>query len=98
MPLARSVEAKTMPMLQVSMNFFPTVLKYPFLQRVLHSPQTIYSTTWNWNVQIPPIHVPSHVLGWPTERRKVDKGKVFEDEDISNWSVQESDQEGSPLS
>ena len=94
------VEAKTMPMLQVSMNFFPTVLKYPFLQRVLHSPQTIYSTTWTWNVQVPPIHVRIRVLGWPTERRKVDKGKVFEDEDISNWiwSVQESDQEGSPLS
>ena len=51
-------------------------------------------------MQIPPIHVRNRVLGWPTERRKVDKGKVFEDEDISNWiwSVQESDQEGSPLS
>ena len=94
------VEAKTMPMLPVILNFFPTVLKYPFLQRVLHFPQTIYSTTWKWTMQIPPIHVRNRVLGWPTERRKVDKGKVFEDEDISNWiwSVQESDQEGSPLS
>ena len=51
-------------------------------------------------MQIPPIHVRNRVLGWPTERRKVDKGKVFEDEDISSWSwsVQENGQEGSPLS
>ena len=51
-------------------------------------------------MQIPPIHVRNRVLGWPTERRKVDKGKVYEDEDISKWlwSVQETDREGSPLS